>query len=52
MPSGIFLDYNHYKEITMNITEKLDLAIKLAEADTTDGGYTIGNIRRNTYMNT
>ena len=34
----------------MNITEKLDLAIKLAETGTTDGGYTIGNIKRTTYM--
>ena len=34
----------------MSITEKLDLAIKLAETGTTDGGYTIGNIKRNTYM--
>ena len=40
----------HYEEITMNITEKLDLAIKLAETGATDGGYTIGNIKRNTYM--
>ena len=34
----------------MNITEKLDLAIKLAQTGTTDGGYTIGNIKRTTYM--
>ena len=34
----------------MNITEKLDLAIKLAETGATDGGYTIGNIKRTTYM--
>lgn len=34
----------------MNITEKLDLAIKLAETGTTDGSYAIGTIRRNTYM--
>ena len=34
----------------MNITEKLDLAIKLAEIGTTDGCYTIGNIKRTTYM--
>lgn len=34
----------------MNITGKLDLAIKLAETGTTDGGYTIGNIKRTTYM--
>ena len=34
----------------MNITEKLDLAIKFAETGATDGGYTIGNIKRNTYM--
>ena len=34
----------------MNITEKLDLAIKLTETGTTDGGYTIGTIKRSTYM--
>jgi hypothetical protein len=34
----------------MNITEKLDLAIKLRDTGTTDGSYTIGTIKRNTYM--
>lgn len=34
----------------MNITEKLDLAIKLSETGTTDGSYAIGTIKRNTYM--
>ena len=34
----------------MDITEKLDLAIKLAETGAIDGGYTIENIKRNTYM--
>ena len=34
----------------MNITEKLDLAIKLTETGTTVGSYAIGNIKRTTYM--
>ncbi|MBR6558979.1 MAG: hypothetical protein IKT70_08235 [Clostridia bacterium] len=34
----------------MNITRELDLAIKLAEAKTTEGGYLIGDKKIDTYM--